>query len=217
MTRVHSLQKKVEEKDSRRRIVETATELFARYGVDGTSMQMLADHVKLHKSTLFHHFSGKDELISEVMHDELAEIVKVLKPLASPQEPSLKQLIAVVDCIVDHFVERRWSAMLLVRNMLGPYDLDHSDDSGPLTVEVFSILGNWLDSARKAGVIRPIRLRHTIINFLGLILFYPAIAEDDLSQTLLGGDPRSERAINGRKEELRTLILNGLGPKDHSE
>ena len=55
----------------RARIVQTALELLAERGYEGMSLQLVADRVGLHKSTLFHHFKSKEQMVEEVLRDFL--------------------------------------------------------------------------------------------------------------------------------------------------
>lgn len=52
-------------------IVRMSRQLFYECGYDGTSMQDIADACKLHKSTLYHHFASKDEILERVCRDNL--------------------------------------------------------------------------------------------------------------------------------------------------
>ena len=49
----------------RQRILDAALELLAEHGYEGMSLQQVADRVGLHKSSLFHHFKSKDELLED--------------------------------------------------------------------------------------------------------------------------------------------------------
>ncbi len=53
----------------RREIVDSAATLFDRSGYFGTSLDDVAEAVGLRKATLYHYFSGKDEILSSI-HDE---------------------------------------------------------------------------------------------------------------------------------------------------
>jgi AcrR family transcriptional regulator len=53
--------------DMRARIVATATDLFATKGFSATSLQDLADRLKVTKAALYYHFRRKDDLIAEVL------------------------------------------------------------------------------------------------------------------------------------------------------
>jgi len=48
------------------RLLEAAAELFLIEGYDGASMQQLADSVGLHKSSLYHYVTGKEDLLGKL-------------------------------------------------------------------------------------------------------------------------------------------------------
>jgi AcrR family transcriptional regulator len=57
---------------ARRRVLDAATELFARRGFAGTSMQDVADALGIRKPSLYKHFAGKDALYGAVLERALA-------------------------------------------------------------------------------------------------------------------------------------------------
>jgi hypothetical protein len=79
-----------------------------------------------------------------------------------------------------------------------------------VVTSIFTVLWNWLDRARRAGVIRQVNLRQTIFNLLGVMLFYPASAQD--LQEIAGPDPFSPAARRGWKRELGAFIRGALAP-----
>ena len=72
---------------TRDRILDAGLELIARYGTTGMSLQLLADQVGLHKSTLFHHFSDKNALIEAVTDRFMAQVIERLEPLETDDPP----------------------------------------------------------------------------------------------------------------------------------
>lgn len=65
------------------KIVAIASQLMSEKGYKGASLQEIADHVGIHKSTLFHYFKNKEELL-----------LSVLKIAA---EHTIKQLVFIVE------------------------------------------------------------------------------------------------------------------------
>jgi AcrR family transcriptional regulator len=55
------------------RIVRAASELFDRNGVDGTSLQMIADAAGVGKAAVYYHFKTKDEIVAAVHAHVFAE------------------------------------------------------------------------------------------------------------------------------------------------
>jgi len=58
----------------RAQLHETALHLFARDGVDGTSLQAIADEMGVSKAAVYYHYKTKDELILGLLTPLLAEI-----------------------------------------------------------------------------------------------------------------------------------------------
>ncbi|MGX6607684.1 TetR/AcrR family transcriptional regulator [Micromonosporaceae bacterium Da 78-11] len=58
----------------RAQLHETALRLFARDGVDGTSLQAIADEMGVSKAAVYYHYRTKDELILGVLAPIMAEV-----------------------------------------------------------------------------------------------------------------------------------------------
>jgi len=56
-------------KDTRQRLLEAATRVFARDGVSGATTREIAREAKVNEVTLFRHFQNKDELLRQVIID----------------------------------------------------------------------------------------------------------------------------------------------------
>jgi AcrR family transcriptional regulator len=69
-------------------IISVASVLFSTKGYSATSLKEIADEVGLHKTSLFHYFKNKEEILMEVIDKGLREYVKILDE--SPIDPSLE-------------------------------------------------------------------------------------------------------------------------------
>jgi AcrR family transcriptional regulator len=199
---------------SDKRIRAAALRLLARYGYEGVSLQMIADEVGLHKSSLFHHYRGKLELAQEVFEEALERVLEYLRPLADDDPPSLECFLRMSDAMVDHFSDEPDTARLILLVTIAPRDSDLSipieaDDDYP-GIEVFSILWKWLERAKKAGVIRPLNVRQALLNLVGVVLYYPAVAKE--LGPISGAEPFSAKARRTRKQELRVVLRGMLEP-----
>jgi AcrR family transcriptional regulator len=68
------------------RIINAALELFARHGVGGTSLQMIADGIGVTKAAVYHQYNTKDEIVLAAAEAELARLEAVIR--AAEAEPS---------------------------------------------------------------------------------------------------------------------------------
>jgi len=69
-------------------IIAVASALFSMKGYSATSLKEIADEVGLHKTSLFHYFKNKEEILMEVMDKGLREYVNILDE--SPIDPNLE-------------------------------------------------------------------------------------------------------------------------------
>ncbi len=201
----------------RQRILDAALELLAEHGVEGTSLQQVADRVGLHKSTLFHHFKSKDELVTEVFRGLGERLLKRLEPILAEDPPRFESLLAALDASVEHFADEPAAGRLLMRLMVTSRGLPvaASIEARALEAEaidrVLIVVGVWLARARAAGVIRYVPVRHTVLNLMGLVLFYPAVAHH-IPAAVLRADPLSAEMLDSRKRELREFLRGALAP-----
>lgn len=64
---------------TRRRMLDTAIELFSQYGFAGTSLQMIADELGLTKAAIYYHFRTREQLLIALMQPILTEIGSVVE------------------------------------------------------------------------------------------------------------------------------------------
>jgi AcrR family transcriptional regulator len=107
------------------RVITAALDLFARHGVGGTSLQMIADEIGVTKAAVYHQYRTKDEIVLAAAEAELARLEVVLD--AAERERSRKRARDVlVSGMVDLAVERRRLASVIMNDpvILGFFD-DH--------------------------------------------------------------------------------------------
>jgi AcrR family transcriptional regulator len=94
---------------ARDRVVEAAIELFAEYGVQGTSLQMIADRIGVGKAAVYYQFPSKNEIVLAVLRpafDDLARLIEHAESL--PHNASRRD--AVIEGLVDLIVRQRNAA-----------------------------------------------------------------------------------------------------------
>jgi AcrR family transcriptional regulator len=68
------------------RVVTAAVQLFARHGVGGTSLQMIADEIGVTKAAVYHQYKSKDEIVLAAAETELARLRAVVDAASSRDE-----------------------------------------------------------------------------------------------------------------------------------
>lgn len=91
------------------RVITAALDLFARHGVGGTSLQMIADEIGVTKAAVYHQFKAKDEIVLAAAAVELSRLEAALDEAeAQPTREQAREVL--VTQIVDLAVERRRAA-----------------------------------------------------------------------------------------------------------
>ena len=67
---------------ARGRVIEAALVLFAEHGVNGTSLQMIADHLGISKASVYYQFHSKDDIVLAVIRPVFAEIDQLITEVA---------------------------------------------------------------------------------------------------------------------------------------
>lgn len=84
----------------RRQLHETALRLFARDGVEGTSLQAIAHEMGVSKAAVYYHFNTKDDLVLSVLEPLIAEI-SALSARVGAQRTRQARLDAMITGIVE--------------------------------------------------------------------------------------------------------------------
>jgi AcrR family transcriptional regulator len=102
---------------TRELILERATDLFGRWGVEAVSLDQIASEVGVAKQTLLYWFPSKDDLVENVVAATAAELAVVVEAAirAAPDDP-LDRIEAVVKAVFRPAV-RRPSLLGLIREL----------------------------------------------------------------------------------------------------
>ena len=88
------------------RIINAALGLFAEHGVNGTSLQMIADAIGVTKAAIYHQFKTKDEIVLAAIEVELAKLETALDAAdAEESRPRARDLVLAQ--VIDLAVARR--------------------------------------------------------------------------------------------------------------
>ncbi len=93
--------------NKRQKILSAGAKLISRKSFYGSSFQDIADAVGLHKSTLFHYFRNKEELLLEILKEGIDEASINLKKIIAekelePQKKLEKAILSHLTGLVKH-------------------------------------------------------------------------------------------------------------------
>lgn len=101
-------------------ILDTAENLFARYGFDGVSTKRLATEAGVAIGALYHHFPSKEAIYAAVTRRAFTLRSTMPKKLVESTEPPERRLIAMVTWFVRHVLLDKTFGLLLKRELLDP-------------------------------------------------------------------------------------------------
>jgi AcrR family transcriptional regulator len=90
---------------AREQVLESALALFAEHGVNGTSLQMIADRLGVTKASVYYHFQSKDDIVLAVIapvFDDVARVVRIAEALPTPDARREVVLSGLVELSVRH-------------------------------------------------------------------------------------------------------------------
>jgi TetR/AcrR family transcriptional regulator, cholesterol catabolism regulator len=109
--------------DPRQEILRTAARLFQQQGYDGTSMNDVAEALKLSKGGLYHHFQSKEEILFDLMSHAMditeQQVIAPVKLIANPED-RLRALIRLHIGVVLKERDREITVMLHENHPLTP-------------------------------------------------------------------------------------------------
>jgi TetR/AcrR family transcriptional regulator len=144
---------RINEADVAERVIAAATELFAKRGFSGTSLQAVADAVGVTKQAVLYYFANKQVLRSAVLDRVLSRWKDILPRLLATAASGGEMFDAVLDECIEYFTADRNRARLLVRELL-----DRPPDMRTLTGEQLtpwtSITADYIRRGQAVGRVR---------------------------------------------------------------
>lgn len=202
---------------SRMKILEAAESLFAIGGYSGVGMRQIAGAVGLCKSSLFHHFSTKLSLYSEVLDRVIERLESGIGDDVRNSRNAVEQLDHWLNALIGTLAEDGPAARLMLRTLVDdepfPPLASESDSRERLPFEirldrVIDRLRKLLEQGISDGVFRPVSVSDAIQTTIGAILFH--FASGDLGEALAGEPSFSGAAVERRRREVSEFIRRGL-------
>jgi TetR/AcrR family transcriptional regulator len=199
---------------SRDKILDVAEALFARRGYAGVGLREVADAAGLGKSSLFHHFSSKALLYSEVMWRVLARLQERLDAALHFPASAERRLERWVEVLIDSLAEHPTTARLLLRGLFEddglPRDAPEAQAAEETLASILDGIQELLREGVEDGAFRRVSVPHTVQTLIGASVYHFASA--DVGERILGRPLFSAEAVARRKEEVIALLRHGLGP-----
>ena len=91
--------------DKKERILAIAQKIFARFGIQKTTMDEIAKMARMGKATLYYYFKSKEEIFAQVIHKESRVLKKKLQEAISKADTPQEKIKAYVLTRMKHLKE----------------------------------------------------------------------------------------------------------------
>lgn len=140
--------KEREKEDLKRRILDTARELFLEHGYDRTSMRMIAERIEYSPTTIYLYYKDKDAIFHALHVEAFLLMGSLFAPLAKVSDP-IERLNAMGRVYLE-FAQQRPGLYDLMFIMKSPVK-EQTWEEGQST---FDVLKHTVQEAMKKGLLR---------------------------------------------------------------
>jgi AcrR family transcriptional regulator len=191
--------------DRRAQILETATELFARQGFEGTTTRQIAEHARVNEAIIFRHFPSKEDLYWAVIESQCS--LTKGKEQVEAQLSSGGDVRQVFINVAEDFLRRREEddrlGRLLLFTALENHRLSHRFFQTHIA-EFYERLGEYIRDRIAEGVFRNVDPLMAARGFFGMLVYHYMI------QDLFGGKRYHKIEIQDAAETLVDIWLGGI-------
>ena len=202
----------MEAMSSRSKILEVAEQRFARSGFSGVGLKEVADGVGLSKSSLFHHFSNKQELYQAVLEGVLERIDVHVRPTLEAPGTATQRLENALRAFIDALAEHESTARLLLRALVED-NLNPAGGEGEDSVdEALAVLVQSFEALVRAGIeseeFRSVSVPDATQTVIGATVYH--FASGDFGEAVLGEPLFTDEAVSRRRRETVQFLVQGL-------
>lgn len=201
-----------------RRILDAAHAVFVRKGTAGARLQDVAREAGVNQALLHYYFRSKARLSEAVFRRAAGELFpQVFEVMASEVELEDK-VHRVIQLELDHLSRTPYLPGYIIselthhaeraRQLISMLTGLNPERVGPA---IASTLARQIDARVRAGTMRPIAPDQFIVNLMSLCIF-PFAARPMLMAVLGMDQPRFDRFIDARRQELAAFFLRALQP-----
>ena len=197
-----------EKTNTREKILETAIELFAEKGFNGTTTKEIAEAAEVNESLIFRHFSTKRELYGAIIEKKIDDEPGIELPIQTYKDTKDDHLIfkSIAERMLDKCGNDSSFIRLLHFSALEGHEL--SDMFFSTYVEyVDMLLCDYIEGRIAEGAFKNVHPLCASQAFIGMVVNHIIVQE------LFGGKKRNEINNDELIETFVTVFLNGIKTK----
>ena len=195
----------LKDQDSETKILEAAKTVFTRKGMDGATMQEIADEAQISRTSLHYYFRNKEKLFEIIFAESLDRITPRFNKIIEMPIP----LFEKIELFVENYLT------VLTDNPMLPGLIVHEMSRDPHAVfNIINTKGIKLDKLlvqieleKMGGVLRNFPIEHFVVNIFSLCVF-PFLAKPLLEEYLFDNDENKFlQFIEERKKVISESII----------
>lgn len=189
---------------TRERIIEAATEVFARRGMHGTRVADIAERAGIAYGLVYHHFRNKEEILTAIFAERWALYVAYLEELEGTPAPFRERMRKLVHFWVETYRLEKDMMTVMINEITRSYEFLESHDIGAV-LRAFDPIERIIEAGKSNGEVRgDLDARLATYVIIG-------VAEMVLTGYVIGTLPRDDAAAYARDEEqLLALLIDGM-------
>ncbi len=154
------------------KILQTAVELFARKGFDGTSVDEIARLAQVNKAMIYYYFSSKDELLSFIIRKSIHDFNTIIDKMDLESCHSLLEMIRTFVSAGVHYIDENTQLIKIFQresmNSQSRWELSIIHTIGTIFERVEQIVRERYQSICDIGMVEQIIVINLIIGYLNI-------------------------------------------------
>lgn len=192
---------------TRERILQAATEVFARRGFHGARVADIAEQAGIAYGLVYHHFRNKDEILAAIFSERWSRYVQYIEEMSGSQQSFREQVGHLVHFWVETWRQEPHLMTVMINEISRSYEFIDSHDVGTVLV-AFDAVERLIVGAQQRGEVRgDLEPKLATYAILGM-------AEMILTGYVMGTLRREGREAYARDEaQLIAMLVDGMAPR----
>ncbi len=196
------------DKDTEKRILDSARKIFHRKGLAGARMQEIADDAGINKAMLHYYYRSKEKLFSAVFQEAAERIFPQVSKILVSELP----LFEKIKILIENYIE------MLKQNMYLPIFILHEIQQDPSRLvniimedeskAMFKFFQD-IEKAKAEGLIIDIDIKTVIVNILSLCIF-PVAAKPVISGIFNMHENEYMDYLESRKRSVTEFVIKAI-------
>jgi AcrR family transcriptional regulator len=141
---------------TQKRILAAAKKEFAKNGLGGARVDVIAERAKANKRMIYHYFNSKEELFTRVLEDAYVDIRTAELKLDLEHKDPKEALEALIRFTWDYYLKNpEFITLVNSENLHKARHIKKSETFQAVSQRFLGMVGQLLDRGAKAGVFRP--------------------------------------------------------------